>query len=234
MLKNIDALEIEKFTFLADLWWDRNGEFKALHDINPVRSGYVIQRAQIARKKVVDAGCGGGLLSEAMAKAGAYVTGIDMSARAVAVAGTHAKKSGLDIGYHVSSAEQWGADHAQNYDVVTCMELVEHVPDPALLVRACAGLLKPGGHLFFATVNRTWLARLLVIWVSEYILRIVPKGTHQYDKFVKPEELAFWGEKAGMTLAHYTGLRYIPIFAKSSLCKDLNLNYLMHFKKQNR
>lgn len=228
---NIDRREINKFSALADHWWDRRGGLKALHDINPIRLRYISQRSGLAGKQVLDVGCGGGLLSEGMAAADAHVTGIDMSAEALAAAENHALAGALSIDYRQSTAEQWAVDHAGTYDVVTCMELVEHVPEPASLVNACSRLAKPGGDIYFATVNRTWLARLMVIWAAEHLFRLVAKGTHRYEKFVRPDELMAWGRHAGMTLVDLSGLRYIPYLGKTALCLDVRMNYLVHFKK---
>ena len=229
-LKNIDADEIARFSAQADEWWDLAGEYKALHQINPVRLDYVRERAGLAGKKVLDIGCGGGLLSEAMAGAGAHVTGIDMAAPSLAVAKAHAERGGLDIDYRQSAAEDWVHGHSGAYDAVTCMELVEHVPDPRMLVHTCARLVRPDGDLFFETVNRTWLSRLLVIWISEYVLGIVPKHTHTYGKFVQPEELAQWGEEVAMTSADVSGVRFLPFVGYAALCKSTAMNYLVHFK----
>jgi len=226
---NIDPQEVAKFQAMADLWWQRRGEFKALHDINPVRLNYVAERAGLADREVLDVGCGGGLLAEAMARDGARVTGIDMVPEALAVARGHARETGVTVDYQTAAAESWAQDHAAAYDVVTCMELVEHVPDPDSLVRACAALVRPGGSVIFATVNRTPLARLLVIWAAEYLMGIVRKGTHRYDKFVRPEELAHWGRRAGLTVADLTGLRYIPVIGLARRCKSVQMNYMMHF-----
>ncbi len=228
---NIDADEIARFAAKADLWWDLHGQYKALHEINPVRLAYVRRRAGLTGKRVLDVGCGGGLLAEAMAAAGAEVTGIDMVVPSLEVARRHAEKSGLSIAYRQSTAEAWVADHAEAYDVVTCMELVEHVPDPQRLVAACDRMTRAGGDLFFATVNRTWLARLLVIWAAEYLLGIVPRGTHAYGRLVRPAELKRWGLQAGLKLDDVSGLRYLPYIGRASLCRGTAMNYLMHFKK---
>jgi 2-polyprenyl-6-hydroxyphenyl methylase/3-demethylubiquinone-9 3-methyltransferase len=232
--KNIDVDEVARFAARADLWWDLSGKYKALHQINPVRSAYVRERAGITGKKVLDIGCGGGLLSEAMAVAGADVTGIDMAAPSLSAAKAHALDSRLNIDYRQSTAEDWARSNPGIYDVVTCMELVEHVPDPRRLVHTCARLVRPGGDLFFATVNRTWLSRLLVIWMSEFVLGIVPKYTHTYRKFVQPEELAKWGEEAAMALQDVSGVRFIPFLGYASLCKSTAMNYLEHFKKESQ
>lgn len=227
---NIDAEEIAKFTAQADLWWDLKGDFKALHEINPVRVSYVEKQAGLMDRQVLDVGCGGGLLAEAMAAAGAKVTGLDMVDQALKAATVHARQSGLSIDYQHATAEEWAKSHAGRYDAVVCMELVEHVPDPALLVKTCRQLVRPGGDVFFATVNRTWIARLLVIWLSEYVLGIVHKGTHVYYRFVKPRELIQWGRKAGLTLHNLTGLRYLPFVGYAALCNSTAMNYMIHFK----
>ena len=230
--KNIDADEIARFASRADLWWDLKGQYRALHEINPVRLAYVHKRAGLTGKRVLDVGCGGGLLSEAMAAVGAAVRGIDMAAPSLAVARKHAEKSGLAIAYRQSTAEAWVQDHESVYDIVTCMELVEHVPDPAQLIQACSRLVRPGGDVFMATVNRTWLAGLLVIWASEYMLGIVPRNTHTYKKFVRPDELAQWGRKAGLEVENISGLRYRPFLGRASLCRNTAMNYLVHLKKK--
>jgi 2-polyprenyl-6-hydroxyphenyl methylase/3-demethylubiquinone-9 3-methyltransferase len=233
-MENIDSDEITRFTTQADLWWDPKGEFKALHEINPLRLAYVRDRAGLHGKRILDVGCGGGLLAEAMAAKGARVIGIDMVEPALAVARKHALESGLSVEYRQSTAEAWARDHGNAYDVVTCMELVEHIPDPAGLIQALANMVRPGGDIFFATVNRTWPARLLVIWLSEYVLGLVRKGTHTYQKFVQPGELARWGKQAGLEVRHLSGLRYLPFIRYAALCKSTAMNYLMHFRKQLR
>ena len=230
-MENIDSREIARFAAQADLWWDARGEFKALHQINPVRLAYVRDRAGLWHKRVLDVGCGGGLLAEAMAAKGARVTGIDMVGPALAVAQKHASEGGLSVDYRRSTAEAWAGEHREAYDVVTCMELVEHVPDPAGLITALARMVRPGGDVFFATVNRTWMARLLVIWLSEYVLTIVPKGTHTYSRFVRPGELARWANHAGLELRHLSGLRYLPFIGYAALCRNTAMNYLMHCVK---
>lgn len=232
--KNLDKGEIARFAAQAALWWDPDGDYRALHEINPVRLAYVRDRAGLSGKKVLDIGCGGGLLCEAMAAAGASVTGIDMAFPSLAVARTHARESGLSIDYRQDTAEDWADRFPQTYDLVACMELVEHVPSPASLIGACAQLVRPGGDLFFATVNRTWLSRLLVIWVSEYVLGIVPRGTHTYGRFVKPQELVRWGEAAGLTAQNVSGLRYLPFVGYAALCRSRAMNYLVHFRKLNK
>jgi 2-polyprenyl-6-hydroxyphenyl methylase / 3-demethylubiquinone-9 3-methyltransferase len=228
---NLDSAEIDRFNALASVWWDRKGPFKALHDINPVRSSYVAARSELNGKQLIDVGCGGGLLAEALATRGARVTAIDMAAEALASARSHAAQGGHTIDYQASTAEQMARRHPEAYDIVTCMELLEHVPDPGLLVSACGRLLRPGGDLFFATVNRTVAARILVIWAAEYLLGIVRRGTHDPRKFVRPAELAAWASQAGLVMAELRGLRYFPLIGKAALCRNTALNYMMHFKK---
>ncbi|WP_419658921.1 UbiG: 3-demethylubiquinone-9 3-methyltransferase [Desulfosarcina variabilis str. Montpellier] len=228
---NIDRAEISRFSAMADTWWDRDGEFKALHDINPVRLAYVRDRSELAGKAVLDVGCGGGLLAEALAASGAQVTGIDMAEASLAVARAHMRASGLTVNYQQSTAENLAHQIPDHFNVVTCMELLEHVPRPASILNACARLVKPGGDVFFATVNRTWLSRLLVIGMSEYVLGIVKKGTHEYRKLVRPDELKRWGMAAGLDFINLSGLRYFPFIGYASLCDDTSMNYMMHFKR---
>jgi len=228
---NIDAGEIARFSAMAEVWWDRNGEFRALHDINPIRLAYVRDRTELAAKQVLDVGCGGGLLSEALASCGARVTGIDMADASLAVARRHMKDSGLVIDYRQTMAEKLADESPGGYDVVVCMELLEHVPRPASILDACARLVRPGGDVFFATVNRTWLAWLLVIVAAERVLGVVRKGTHDYRKLVKPEELIQWGADAGLSLENLSGLRYIPFGGHAALCRSTSMNYLIHFRK---
>lgn len=229
--ENIDAGEIARFSAMAGIWWDRNGEFKALHDINPVRLAYVRDRADLNGKRLLDVGCGGGLLSEALAACGARVTGIDMAEASLAVAQAHMQTSGLDIDYRRTTAETLAEEKPGSYDVVVCMELLEHVPRPASILEACARLVRPGGDVFFATVNRTWLSWLLVIVAAEYLMGIVRKGTHEYAKLVRPAELEQWGTQAGLQLENLSGLRYIPFGGHAALCRSTSMNYLMHFRK---
>jgi 2-polyprenyl-6-hydroxyphenyl methylase/3-demethylubiquinone-9 3-methyltransferase len=228
---NLDNDEIARYAATAAHWWDRNGELKALHEVNPLRIQYVLDRADIGEKPVLDVGCGGGIVSEALAAAGARVTGIDMAAPALGVARAHARENGYAIDYREATAEAFAQLHPEQYAVVTCMELVEHVPDPASIIQACADLVKPGGHLFFTTVNRTWLARLLVIWAAEYVLGIVSRGTHTYSRFIRPEEMVQWGATAGLRCEDVSGMRYIPFAGYAALCKSTAMNYLMHFVK---
>lgn len=230
---NIDNSEIARFSSQAAIWWDRKGECRALHDINPVRLAYVRQRVALEGKTVLDVGCGGGLLAEVLAACGSRVTGIDMAAASLDVARTHMRAGGLTIDYRQATAEALAERTPAAYDVVVCMELLEHVPRPASVVNACARLVRPGGDVFFATVNRTWLSWLLVIMAAEFILGIVRKGTHAYGRLVKPEELSQWGIAAGLKAIDLAGLRYIPFGGHAALCRSTAMNYLMHFRKAN-
>ncbi len=228
---NVDPGEISKFDALASRWWDPEGEFKPLHKLNPLRIGYVADRASLAGKPVLDVGCGGGLLAEGMAAKGATVTGIDMAAGPLAVARLHQAKSGLDIRYLETHAEALAAEAPESFAVVTCMEVMEHVPDPGSLITACAGLCKPGGDVFFSTLNRNLKAFLLAIVGAEYVMQMLPKGTHEYEKFIKPSELRRWARDADLEFVDITGIRYDPLTASFSLGNDVDVNYLMHFKK---
>ena len=228
---NIDPEEIAKFEAQAPRWWDRNGEFKGLHDINPLRLEYINSRAPLKGLDVLDLGCGGGILSEAMAALGARVTGIDMGAAPIAVARYHLQQSGVDVNYRRATAEAMAAEAPESFDVVTCLELLEHVPDPGSIVNACHTLVKPDGNVFFATLNRTIKAYILAIVAAEYILGVVKKGTHTYRKFIKPEEIAHWGRQTGLLKMDLTGLHYNPVLKKQWLGGHTDVNYLMHFKK---
>jgi 2-polyprenyl-6-hydroxyphenyl methylase/3-demethylubiquinone-9 3-methyltransferase len=226
---NIDDAEIAKFEAMASIWWDKKGVQKALHDINVLRVDYIQKRAPLTGKTVLDVGCGGGILSEAMAGMGADVTGIDAGEAPLAAARMHLKKSGLRVDYHRATAEEYARMHPEGFDVVTCLELLEHVPDPSSVVSACKELVKPGGDVFFATLNRNPKSFLFAIIGAEYILGLVRKGTHKYRKFVKPAELERWGQAAGLTLRDLTGLHYNPFSRKYSLGGNTHVNYLMHF-----
>ena len=205
---NIDAAEIAKFEAMAPIWWDRQGDYKALHDINGLRLDYINQRTPLAGKSVLDAGCGGGILSEAMASLGAVVTGIDVGEVALGVARLHLPHSGLEVDYQQATAEQFAETHPAQFDVVTCLELLEHVPDPASVIRACTTLVKPGGDVFFATLNRNIKSFIFAIIGAEYVLRIVQRGTHSYRMFIKPSELGAWARSAGLYQKDLTG--HIP------------------------
>jgi 2-polyprenyl-6-hydroxyphenyl methylase/3-demethylubiquinone-9 3-methyltransferase len=231
MMQNADPIEIEKFSAMADAWWDKKGELRALHDINPVRLDYIDSRAGISGKRILDIGCGGGILSEAMARSGAEVTGIDMAEVSLESAKMHLRLSGCKVDYIQITAEDLAAKRKNYFDVTVCMELLEHVPDPQSIFNACGMLVKPGGHIFFGTINRTWAAYLLVVVVAERIFGIVPKGLHSYKKFIKPSEIESWAQKSGLKLIDLTGLRYVPFIRHCSLTRDTRMNYMMHFQK---
>ncbi len=228
---NYDPAEVDKFNELASRWWDPEGEFKPLHQMNPLRVDYIAERAPLAGARCLDVGCGGGILSESLAGKAAAVTGIDFAASALAVARLHLKASKLDnVRYLETSADALAAEEPASYDVVTCLEVLEHVPDPALLIDACARLVKPDGNVFFSTINRNPKAFALAIVGAEYVLRLLPKGTHEYDKFIQPAELDDWGRRAGLRLQDLTGMHYAPLTGKFSLGSSVDVNYLAHFK----
>ena len=228
---NIDAAEVAKFEAMAPIWWDKKGVQKALHDINVLRVDYINKHAPLAGKSILDVGCGGGILSEAMAYLGAEVSGIDAGKAPLAVARRHLKESGLRIDYRQATAEEYAAAHADSFDVVTCLELLEHVPQPSSVVAACKKMVKPGGDVFFATLNRNPKSFLFAIIGAEYILKLVRKGTHAYHKFVKPAELEGWGKACGLELQDLTGLHYNPFTRKYSMGGNTHVNYMMHFHK---
>jgi 2-polyprenyl-6-hydroxyphenyl methylase/3-demethylubiquinone-9 3-methyltransferase len=228
---NVDPAEINKFEALASRWWDAESEFKPLHEINPLRLEYIDRRAQLKDKKVVDVGCGGGILAESMASHGAIVTGIDMGEAPLAVARLHQHESGVEVDYHRSTAESFAAEYPGQFDVVTCMEMLEHVPEPASVINACASLVKPGGHVFFSTLNRNPKSFLFAIVGAEYLLRLLPKGTHEYQKFIKPSELSGWSRQASLTVSEITGMSYNPFTKTYSLGYDVDVNYLVHCQK---
>ncbi len=228
---NVDAAELERFGALAATWWDPEGPMKPLHDLNPVRLAFVQQHATLAGIDALDVGCGGGLLSEAMARAGARVSALDLAAPLLDVAQLHASANGLAIDYRRQPVEVHAAEHVGRYDVVTCMEMLEHVPDPAAVVAACAALLKPDGVLCVSTLNRTGKAFALGIVAAEYVLGLLPRGTHEYAKFIRPSELDRWARAAGLELLDLRGLRYDPLRRRASLADDVDINYLMAFRK---
>ncbi len=229
--QNIDPIEIEKFSKNAALWWDLEGEFKPLHEINPLRLDYMQQKTAFNNKKVVDIGCGGGILTESMALAGAHVTGIDMSEAAIKVAHLRQLETKTQIEYVLTTAEALAIQRPGQYDVVTCLEMLEHVPDPAAIVKACATLAKPGGQLFFSTINRNLKAYLFAVLGAEYILQLLPKHTHDFAKFIKPSELSEWSRAAQLHLLDMTGITY-NIFTKTyKLTPDCSVNYLVHLAK---
>ena len=231
-MSNVDQAEIAKFEQLASRWWDRNGEFKPLHDINPLRCNYIDERAPVAGKKVLDVGCGGGILCEALAQRGASVTGIDMGEAPLQVARLHGLESDVKVEYQQITAEDMAAQHPGEFDVVTCLEMLEHVPDPASVVAACATLVKPGGHVFLSTINRNPKSYLFAIVGAEYILRLLPKGTHQHKKFLRPSELNRWARQAGLIAQDIIGMTYNPLTQKYALGRDVSVNYLMHLTKE--
>ncbi|MBE2260052.1 MAG: bifunctional 2-polyprenyl-6-hydroxyphenol methylase/3-demethylubiquinol 3-O-methyltransferase UbiG [Candidatus Accumulibacter sp.] len=228
---NADQNELEKFSQLAHRWWDPSSDFKPLHDINPLRLEWIDGHCQLAGKRVVDVGCGGGLLSEGMSAKGATVTGIDLSDKALSVARLHLLESGRQVDYRQLSAEELAAQHAGSYDVVTCMEMLEHVPDPASTVAACAALTRPGGHVFFSTINRNPKAYLLAVIGAEYVLRMLPKGTHDYARFIKPSELSRWARNVGLDPDDLRGMSYNPLTRRYALGSDSDVNYLLHTVK---
>ena len=230
-MQNADQNELDKFSQLAHRWWDPESEFKPLHQINPLRLEWIDSHASIAGKRVLDIGCGGGILSESMALKGAEVTGIDLSSKALAVARLHLMESGNSVEYLEVSAEQLATQSPESFDVVSCMEMLEHVPNPASTIAACAALVKPGGHVFFSTINRNLKAYLLAVIRAEYVLKMLPKGTHNYEKLIKASELTRWSKSVGLEPSELIGLSYNPITQIYSLGRDTSVNYLLHTKK---
>jgi len=225
---NIDENELAKFEASAFRWWDPAGEFKPLHDINPLRLSYIQQYSSLANQQVLDVGCGGGILSEAMAREGAQVTGIDMGSAPLQVAKLHLLESGLDVEYLQITAEAMAQQRPAQYDIVTCMEMLEHVPDPSSVINACATLVKPRGKLFFSTINRHPKAYLFAVLGAEYFLKLLPKGTHDYEKFIKPSEMGQWMRKADLVLQDLSGMSYQPITKQFTLTRDVKVNYLAY------
>ena len=226
-MTNADPIEIEKFSQLAHRWWDANSEFKPLHDINPLRLDYIDRIAPLSGKTVLDVGCGGGILSESMAGRGAQVTGIDLGDKPLQVAKLHLLESGKQVEYRKIAVEELAAERPASFDVVTCMEMLEHVPNPAKVVAACAALVKPGGHVFFSTLNRNAKSYLLAVIGAEYVLNMLPRGTHDYAKFIKPSELAQFCRNAELNVENITGMSYDPLHKSYSLGKDTDVNYLI-------
>ncbi len=226
--QNLDPDEIAKFEELASRWWDPGSEFKPLHDINPLRLDFIDQRASLSGKKVIDVGCGGGILAESMALRGARVTGIDMGKAPLNVAKLHLKESGMEVDYQQILAEDMAQQQPQAFDIVTCLEMLEHVPDPASTIQACANLVKPGGHVFFSTINRNPKSWLFAIIGAEYILNLLPRGTHDYMKFIKPSEMAQWLRLTKLELKELTGMHYNPVSKQYRLGPGVDINYLAH------
>lgn len=229
---NIDHNEIAKFEALATRWWDPESEFRTLHQINPLRLDFINERAPLEGKKVLDVGCGGGILSESMATRGARVTGIDMGEKPLSVAKLHLKESGLEVDYRQTTAEALAIEEPESFDIITCMEMVEHVPDPASVINACSRLVRPGGELFFSTINRTPKAWLFAIVGAEYLLNILPKGTHSYEKFIRPSELEKWARESGLVSKEITGMHYNPFTDHYWLAPGVEVNYLLHSTHQ--
>ena len=230
-MTNADPIELDKFSQLAHKWWDPNSEFKPLHDINPLRLGYIDRHAGLAGKTALDVGCGGGILSESMAGLGAEVSGIDLSDKALQVAKLHLLESGRQVNYREIAVEDLAAEQPGHYDIVTCMEMLEHVPDPQSVVAACAQLVKPGGWVFFSTLNRNPKSYLFAIVGAEYVLKLLPHGTHDYAKFIKPSELAQFSRNAGLNIEDLVGMSYNPLSQAYSLGKDTDVNYMIACRK---
>jgi 2-polyprenyl-6-hydroxyphenyl methylase / 3-demethylubiquinone-9 3-methyltransferase len=228
---NFDTAELNKFSELAHKWWDKTSEFKPLHDINPLRLNYVNDLVPLSGKAVLDVGCGGGILSESMAEMGAIVTGIDLGEKALKVAQLHSLESGAKVDYQLLAVEELAENQPSSFDVVTCLEMLEHVPDPSSVINACAELVKPNGHVFFSTINRNPKSYLFAVIGAEYILNLLPRGTHDYAKFIKPSELASWARLAGLSLEDQIGMSYNPITQSYWLSADVSVNYLVHFTK---
>ncbi len=229
---NVDDREVAKFEQLAARWWDPDSEFKPLHDINPLRLDFIDEHAGLHGKRVLDVGCGGGILSESMAVRGAQVTGIDMGEAPLAVAKLHGLESGVEVDYRRITAEQLAAEQTAQFDIVTCLEMLEHVPDPSSVVRACAQLVRPGGQVFFSTINRNPKSYLFAIVGAEYVLRMLPKGTHDYRKFIRPSELERWSRSAGLGFRTLIGMTYNPLTRSYRLGRDVEVNYLVHTTRE--
>ncbi len=229
---NSDPDEIAKFNSIAQSWWDPQGEFAPLHAINPLRVQFIEKHVQLKDKEIIDIGCGGGLLSESLSQVGGHVTGLDLAPDSLMIAREHAKINHLKINYIESTAEAYAEEHPEEYDIVTCLEMLEHVPDPESIIQACASLAKPGAHLFFSTINRNLKAYLFAVVGAEYLLGLLPKQTHDYDKFIKPSELASWCRKAGLQWHHSLGITYNPITREYSTTHSTDVNYLVHCIKE--
>ena len=225
--ENIDLNELEKFSSRADHWWDANGDFKTLHDINPTRLSFITKNVSILDSCVLDIGCGGGILAEAMAKQGAIVTGIDAGKKNISIASKHAYKNKLDINYVVASAETFSENHVGKFDLITCMELLEHVPDPVSIIHASNKMIKPGGHVIFSTINRSIKAYIHAVLTGEYLLKLLPRGTHQYERFIRPSELVKWCNDRGLVTNDLCGMTYNPLLGHCSLVSQPDVNYLL-------
>ena len=228
---NVDPNEVSKFEALASSWWDSEGQSKPLHEINPLRLSFIESKCNLNDKNIIDVGCGGGILSEALAKSGGQVTGIDMGEMPLNIARLHALEAELTIDYQQITAEQKAQQGAGQFDIVTCMEMLEHVPDPVSVIKACAQLVKPGGELFFSTLNRHPKAYLFAVLGAEYMLNMLPKGTHDYKRFIRPSEMASWCRQAGLDVSEITGLSFNPLTKTYALGDDVKVNYLMHCRK---
>jgi len=228
---NVDPAEVAKFDAVASRWWDPDGEFRPLHEINPLRLDWIRQHINLSGLKIVDIGCGGGILAESMAIAKANVTGIDMAEGPLAVARLHQHESGIEVDYRQSTAEELAANETEMYDVVTCLEMLEHVPDPSQVIKSCAELVKPGGHVFLSTINRNPKSFAFAIVGAEYLLKLLPAGTHEYGKFIRPSELETWARNAGLSHKDSIGMHYNPLTKEYSLGEKLDVNYLMYFQR---
>ena len=233
-IKNLDHDEVNKFDELAAKWWDKDGEFRPLHQINPLRVNFIEERSSVEGKKVLDVGCGGGILAEALNELGANVTGIDASENTIGVAKSHSRSIGSDVIYIQNTIEEFISSHPnEKFDVITCLEMLEHVPSPNEIIKSCSNLLKEDGNIFFSTINRNPRSYLFAVIGAEYILNLLPKGTHDYEKFIKPSELAKWIREAGLNSKETIGLSYNPITGNYWLGKDIQVNYMVHAKKEN-
>ena len=233
-IKNLDHDEVNKFDELAAKWWDKDGEFRPLHQINPLRVDFIEERSSVEGKKVLDVGCGGGILAEALNELGANVTGIDASENTIGVAKSHSRSIGSDVIYIQNTIEEFISSHPnEKFDVITCLEMLEHVPSPNEIIKSCSNLLKDDGNIFFSTINRNPRSYLFAVIGAEYILNLLPKGTHDYEKFIKPSELAKWIREAGLNSKETIGLSYNPITGNYWLGKDIQVNYMVHAKKEN-
>jgi len=229
---NIDPNEISKFNALANEWWDTDGKLKTLHDINPTRLQFITDQTPLAGKRILDVGCGGGILTESMAKLDTTVTGIDMAEDAISIARQHSAENGLSIDYQQLSVESFSQNNSEKFDVITCLELLEHVPKPESVIQACQQLLKPNGYLFLSTINRTWQAYLFAIIGAEYVLRLLPQQTHDYDKFIKPSELSTWIRASQLQCLDIKGLAYNPFARSCSLTDNVSVNYILSCRYQ--